>query len=422
MRSLYTLALAAALPFILLRLWWRGRRERGYRENIGERLGKYRAQPGDKIIWIHAVSVGEARAAAPLVRALERALPDHQLLLTCMTAAGRATLKEVYGESVLAAYLPYDYPGAVRGFLEHFWPRLGLLMETELWPNLLAACAEHGVPVLLANARMSEKSARRYARWAALTEPAWRSLAAACAQSAADAERLRALGAPRVEVTGNLKFDVLPSAQQVAAGRAWRARLGRPVLLLASTREGEEKLLLGEISRSESKSADPLIVVVPRHPQRFDEVAQWADARRSRTEIPDETQKIYLGDSMGEMAFYYAASDVALIGGSFVPLGGQNLIEALAVGTPVVAGPGMFNFSEATRLAVEAGAALQAPDAPSGVRLALELLLDPQKRRQMSAAGMKLCEAHRGATERHLQTCLRIMGSEQISGNPPAGR
>ena len=161
---------------------------------------------------------------------------------------------------------------------------------------------------------------------------------------------------------------------------------------------------------------------MPRHPQRFDEVAQWADARRSRSEIPDEKQKIYLGDSMGEMTFYFAASDVALIGGSFVPLGGQNLIEALAVGTPVVAGPSMFNFSEATRLAVEAGAALQAPDAASGVRLALELLLDPEKRSQMSAAGTKLCEAHRGATERHLQTCLRIMGSEQISGNPPVGR
>ena len=415
MRSLYTLALRAALPFILLRLWWRGRRERGYRQDIAERFGKYKSekvpsQAGEKVIWIHAVSVGEARAVAPLVHALKQALPGHRLLLTCMTAAGRATLKQLYGELALVAYLPYDYPGAVHGFLEHFQPRLGVLMETEIWPNLLAACVADGVPVLLANARLSEKSARRYARWAGLTAPALRSLAAVCAQSAADAERLRSLGAPPAEVTGNLKFDVLPAASQVVAGRAWRARLGRPVLLFASTREGEERMLLDAFSQSNRDSLENLLVViVPRHPQRFDDVAQWAHARRSRSELPNEKQKIYLGDTMGEMAFYFAASDAAVIGGSFVPLGGQNLIEALAVGTPVVLGPSMFNFSEATRLAVKVGAAIQAPDAASAVRVSLELLLDPEKRTRMSVAGRKLCEAHRGATERHLQACLRLL-------------
>jgi 3-deoxy-D-manno-octulosonic-acid transferase len=355
---------------------------------------------------VHAVSVGEARAAAPLVEALRAGFPDHAVLLTCTTAAGRDTLRQIHGAGALVTYLPYDLPGAVRGFLGHWRPRLGVLMETEVWPNLLAACAEAGVPVVLANARMSEKSARGYARWPALGRAMFASLAEVCAQSAADAERLRALGARNVAVTGNLKFDVEPDAAQLAAGRAWRARLGRPVLLLASTREGEEQLLLKEASQMKDL---PLIVIVPRHPQRFDEVAQWADARRSRQDVPDGKTKVYLGDTMGEMAFYFAACDVAVIGGSFLPLGGQNLIEALAAGAPVLTGPSMFNFAEATRLALEARAAIQAADAPSALREAVRLLGDPARRAQMAAAGKRLCEAHRGATARHLAVCLRLL-------------
>jgi 3-deoxy-D-manno-octulosonic-acid transferase len=229
---------------------------------------------------------------------------------------------------------------------------------------------------------------------------------------------LRELGAPPAEVTGNLKFDVLPAPSQIAAGRAWRERVARPVLLFASTREGEEKMLLDALSQAgqDSPRSSPetapenlLLVIVPRHPQRFDAVAQWADARRSLGQIPEAGKKIYLGDTMGEMAFYFAAADVAVIGGSFAPLGGQNLIEALAVGTPVVAGPSMFNFAEATRLAVKAGAAVQAADAAAAVRLSLALLSDTDRRRQMSATGMRLCETHRGATERHLRACLRLL-------------
>jgi len=310
----------------------------------------------------------------------------------------------VYGESVLDVFLPYDYPESVQAFLERFRPRLGVLMETELWPNLLAHCERRGVPVVLANARMSEKSARGYARWRALTAPGIRSLAAVCAQSEADAERLRALGAPRVEVTGNLKFDVSLDAAQLAAGRDWRTRVGRPVLLLASTRDGEERLLLKGIP------PDVLAVVVPRHPQRFDEVAQLADARRTQTQMPDRAVRTYLGDTMGEMAFYYAACDVAVIGGSFLPLGGQNLIEALAAGAPVVVGPSMYNFAEATRLALEAGAVIQVTDARSAVSEALELVSNPEKRNAMAAAGKKLCEAHRGATARHLEVLRRLTG------------
>ncbi|HWM43838.1 MAG TPA: 3-deoxy-D-manno-octulosonic acid transferase [Burkholderiales bacterium] len=405
MRLLYTVVLRLALPLILLRLWWRGRREPGYREHVPERFGIYSGARPAKALWLHAVSVGEARAAAPLVRALKGLLPDHTVVMTCTTAAGRETVKQVYGESVLDAFLPYDYPESVQGFLERFRPRLAVLMETELWPNLLAQCARHGVAVALANARMSEKSASGYRRWRALMGPGIRSLAAVCAQSEADAVRLRALGAPRVEVTGNLKFDVALDAAQLAAGREWKAKLGRQVLLFASTREGEEKILLEELKAKGSF----LVVIVPRHPQRFDEVAQWADARRSRNDVPDGRTRIYLGDTMGEMAFYYAACDVAVIGGSFLPLGGQNLIEALAAGAPVVFGPSMFNFAEATRLALDAGAAIQAGDAPSAIQRAVDLISDQQQRERMARAGKALCEAHRGATQRHLEVLKALV-------------
>jgi 3-deoxy-D-manno-octulosonic-acid transferase len=398
-RTLYTAALRLLLPFVLARLWLRGRREPGYREGISERFGVYRGEKPEKLVWVHAVSVGEARAAAPLVRALAARLPDHRILVTCTTAAGRETLKQVYGDSILVAFLPYDFPEAVQAFLAHFSPRLGVLMETEVWPNLLAGCAARGVPVVLANARLSEKSARGYLRLRSLAQPAFASLALVCAQSEADAARLRSVGARRVEVTGNLKFDVGPDPEQLAAGRAWRAAIGRPMLLLASTREGEEQMLLEELKADRNL----LVVIVPRHPQRFDDVAPMTQARRTRQPLPLPEHRLYLGDTMGEMPFYYAACDVAVIGGSFAPLGGQNLIEALACGSPVVVGPSMFNFAEATRLALEAGAVLQAANAVDAVKLAVSLMHDARLRRAMSAAGRKLCQTHRGATERHLK-------------------
>lgn len=414
-RFLYTLALRAAAPVILLRLWWRGAREPGYRRRIGERFGYYHEERHRRpLLWVHAVSVGEARASAALVRALAAGHPGHELLVTCMTAAGREALKELHGEAVTIAWLPYDYPGSARRFLEHFRPRLGLLAETELWPNLLAACADYGVPVLLANARMSAKSARAYARLPGLARPALASLALACAQSGEDAARLRALGARRVEVTGNLKFDGTPDQAKQAEGRAWRARLGRPVLLLASTREGEEKMLLEAIPAGNEKL---LVLVVPRHPRRFEEVAVlvakdgFPVSRRSRSHdsMPAARDRVHLGDTMGEMDFYYAAADVAVIGGSFAPRGGQNLIEACAAGVPVVLGPSMFNFADATRLALAAGAAEQAGDAASAMRLASALLADSGKRTAMGEAGRKLCAAHQGATQRHLDLCLEIL-------------
>ena len=411
-RLLYTVVIMAALPFILARLWWRGRREPFYRRRIGERFGQYRDIPsGRPLIWVHAVSVGEARASAELVRALGTAHPGFDLLLTCMTAAGREALRGLHGESVQVAWLPYDYPGAVRRFLEHFRPCLAVLVETEIWPNLVAACGEHGVPVLLANARMSEKSALGYRRWRGLARPAIAALTVVCAQSEEDAARLRALGARRIEVTGNVKFDSTPDEAKRAEGRAWRERLGRPVLLLASTREGEEKVLLDALPVRDETTRDEklLVLVVPRHPRRFNEVSALSQSRRSLDPLPAADHRVYLGDTMGEMDFYYAAADVAVIGGSFVPLGGQNLIEACAAGVPVVFGPSMFNFSEASRLALEAGAAVQAADAAGAIREALRLLSNSAEREKMGAAGKRLCETHRGATQKHLDLCGELL-------------
>jgi 3-deoxy-D-manno-octulosonic-acid transferase len=410
MRALYTLLLRLVLPLVLVRLWWRGRAEPLYREAVGERLGHYEGDRPEKLIWIHAVSVGESRAAAPLVRALAGAFADHGILVTCTTAAGRETIKQLYGESVLLAYLPYDLPEAVQHFLEYYRPRLGILMETELWPNLLAQCARNGVPMLLANARLSMRSARAYRRWGALARPAIGALAGVCAQTAEDAARLRALGARNVEVTGNLKFDVDPDTAQLAAGRAWRAQVARPMVLLASTRESEEDMLLAGAGGQTLRSVPgALMVVVPRHARRFDEVAKWAQSRRTQAP-PAPGDRVHLGDTMGEMAFYYAACDVAVIGGSFAPLGGQNLIEALAAGAPVIVGPHMYNFAEATRLAVGAGAAVQARDAREAMMRAAALLADDVTRARMSEAGRALCAAHRGATARHLAVCRRLLG------------
>ena len=409
-RVLYTLALCAAAPFVLLRLWWRGRRESGYRRRIGERFGRYREAPPERpVLWLHAVSVGEARASAALVRALAAANTQYAVLVTCMTAAGRETVKELHGQSVHIAWLPYDYPGAVRRFLEHFRPRLGVLVETEIWPNLLAACGAYGVRVLLANARMSEKSARGYGRWRGLARPALAALSAVCAQSEEDAARLRALGAKRVAVSGNLKFDSAPDDAKRAEGRAWRERLGRPVLLLASTREGEEKMLLDALP---AWDGELLVLIVPRHPRRFDEVALFSQSRRSKGQVPAAQDRVHLGDTMGEMDFYYAAADVAVIGGSFAPRGGQNLIEACAAGVPVVLGPSMFNFAEATRLALEAGAVVQAGDAAAAIREAVRLLADAGKRAAMGQAGKELCAAHRGATQQHLLVCEELLKAE----------
>jgi 3-deoxy-D-manno-octulosonic-acid transferase len=414
LRALYNVALHLALPYIPLRLWWRGRKEPAYRQHLGQRFGRYAARPPQPVIWVHAVSLGETRAAQPLVNALRARYPDHALLVTHMTATGREAATNLYGEFATLAFLPYDLPWAVRRFVAHFRPRLGIVMETELWPNLLRECRSAGVPVLLANARLSEKSAAGYRRIGSLARAALADLAAVAAQTEADAARLAALGARDVAVTGNLKFDSTVPPELVARGRELRRLFGeRPVLLAASTREGEEALILDALARAPLAGA--LTVIVPRHPQRFDEVAGLlrsrglAFGRRSEARPVPAAAAFALGDSMGEMTAYYAAADVAFIGGSLLPYGAQNLIEACAVGAPVLIGPSTYNFAQAAAEAAAAGAVVQIADADELVREAGRLLADRTARERMGEAGRHFCAAHRGATGRTMAIVERLL-------------
>lgn len=407
-RALYDILWYALLPWLPLRLWWRGRREPGYREKIGERFGRYGpARVPPNVVWIHAVSLGETRAAAPLVARVLKEMPDATVLLTHMTATGRAAGASLAQERVVQAWLPYDVPFAVRRFLAHWKPRFGLLMETEVWPNLVAQCAASGVPLFLVNARLSERSQRGYGRFASLTKPMFAAVAGVAAQTESDAQRLRACGAREVEVTGNLKFDLRAGGDVRARGRALRELFGagRPVWIAASTREGEEALILDAIGQAPLPEG-ALTVVVPRHPQRFDEVGALLAARGLRfvrrsanVPVPHDVGFV-LGDSLGELLAYYAAADVAFVGGSLLPLGGQNLIEPIATGTPTLVGPHTFNFAEAAAQAVDAQAALRVGDAAMLAREVADLLRDPARRARMRDAALAFHAAHGGATDR----------------------
>jgi len=415
-RAAYSLLLRVGLPLYLLRVLWRGRAEPLYSTAIGERIGRYRNAVLPGALWIHAVSLGETRAAAPLIAALRRARPGLRLLLTHGTATGRAAGRELLRDGDLQAWLPWDTPGGVRRFLAHFVPAAGVLMETEIWPNVLAEAKGRRLPTMLANARLSERSRRRGQRVDALLRPAFQSLAGAFAQTEADAVRLREAGiAGEVVVVGNLKFDLAPEPSLIERGRSWKATLGtRPAVLAAVTREGEEASLLA--AWRAVAAPRPLLVVVPRHPQRFEAVAAliaeagFSLSRRSAwPESPPEDAAavdVWLGDSMREMPAWYALADVALLGGSFAPLGGQNLIEAAACGCPVVMGPHTFNFADAAELALAAGAAIRVATMEEGVARALALGQGEERRRR-SVAGLAFATAHRGAAARMAEGILR---------------
>ncbi|MBY0579979.1 MAG: lipid IV(A) 3-deoxy-D-manno-octulosonic acid transferase [Burkholderiales bacterium] len=396
-RFFYTLILRALFPLVLARLLLRGWRQRAYRFHIPERFGFYGPVPEGKVIWLHAVSVGETRAAAPLIAKLAQACPGHPILITHMTPTGRETGERLYGEFASICYLPYDYPFAVKRFLKHFKPEIGLLMETELWFNLIHLCKKNDVPLFLVNARLSEKSLKRYARFPKLAKQSLNDLAAIAAQTGGDAARLEKLGAGNVSVCGNLKFDVHPP-ENIADFRAFFDK--RPVFLAASTREGEEALLLDAFGE------DLLLVIVPRHPQRFMEVENLlrskgiAYAKRSENKSITPDERVFLGDSMGEMFSYYASCDCAYIGGSLLPFGGQNLIEAASLGKPVFIGPYTYNFDEAARLALEAGAAIRVENAVELAKAAGMLLEDPERLAEMGRAGLKFAESNRGAAQK----------------------
>jgi 3-deoxy-D-manno-octulosonic-acid transferase len=405
MRVLYALLWIVAVPFVLARLAWRSRRQPGYLENLGERFGSYPEAKSGPYIWIHAVSVGETRAAAPLVEALRERHPQHSILVTHMTPTGRATSRELFGDRVERAWLPYDLGFAVRRFLAHYRPEMGIVLETEIWPRLFEEAARAGIPVMLANGRLSRRSADGYARAPALARWAFANLAGVAAQSEEDARRFEGIGAHSVAVTGNVKFDLaIPDAMTVR-GERFRERFGagRTVWVAGSTRDGEEALLLDAFSKAELPR-DVLLVIVPRHPQRFDEVARLVEARglalarRSHESPVPDTTPVVLGDSMGEMLAYYFAADVVIVGGSLLAFGGQNLIEACALGRPVIVGPHTFNFTEAAEGAIAAGAALRVADARAALDAAASL--DAAKRRDMGRRGAAFVDAHRGAVRR----------------------
>ena len=413
-QSLYTLLWLVVLPFAFMRLLLRGQREPGYRQAIGGRLGFGDRVPPRPTIWIHAVSVGETRAAAPLIALLRTRFPGHRLLLTQMTAAGRQSARSLYGPDVDLAWLPWDLPWAQRSFLRRWRPRLGILMETEIWPNLLCECERAGVPVVLANARLSARSAARYARSPAFVQATLNRLTRIISQTPADAARFSALGATRVSVAGNMKFDIVPAPHQIALGQTWRQTLQpRPIVLLASTRDGEEKMLLDAFAHT--LPADALLVIAPRHPQRFDDVAALVASRglsmcrRSAGHLPDGATRIWLGDSMGEMPAWYALADVAIMGGCWLPLGGQNLIEACAAGCPVVVGPHTFNFTQAVDDAISAGAAVRVPDTAHLADTVEQLLDSAPQRKRMREAGQAFASAHRGAAGRILAELTALL-------------
>jgi 3-deoxy-D-manno-octulosonic-acid transferase len=417
-RSGYSTVLRVAKPVYVMRLWWRGRAEPLYRHAIGERMGAYKEPRTEGWVWVHAVSLGETRAAAALIEALRARIPGMRLLLTHSTATGREAGAALLREGDRQAWLPYDTPGVVERFFGQFAPSVGVLMETEIWPNLLHSAQRHGVRMVLANARLSEKSQRKGRRLAAVLHPAVESLSLVLAQTAADAARLQEAGAPHVSVSGNLTFDMAPDEALVARGRAWRSALDRPVLLFAVSREGEEAMLLAAWAKLPMQ-ARPLLLIVPRHPQRFDEVAALVKsaglnlARRSAwTNAPPAealAADAWLGDSMREMPLYYGLGDVALLGGSFAPLGGQNLIEAAACGCPVVMGPHTFNFAEAAELAEASGAAVRVADVDAGLAAALRMLADPAGLRATSAEATAFAAQHRGAAARMAEAIQALL-------------
>lgn len=438
-RLVYTLLWLLALPFALLRLLWRARREAGYRQHIAERLGFYPPLPPGNWLWLHAVSVGETRAAQPLIDALLAHSPTLHILLTHMTPGGRHTGEILFAQYLAnrrmhQAYIPYDIPWLVRRFLRHTRAQLGLLIETEVWPNLIWQARLQNIPIALVNARMSLRSFERAKRFGHLSHALFSALPLALAQTQADAQRLKQLGTTKVQVCGNIKFDIHPQATGISKGIVLRQYLGvqRRILCAASTREGEEALILNAwiaLQKMHAWAREALLIIVPRHPQRAAQLAQEARTRGFtvllRSALPADmsqlttpvdhasmaTTQILIGDSLGEMWMYYSAGDLALIGGSLLPFGGQNLIEACALGKPVLLGPHVFNFSQASEDARQCGAAVQIPsiDNQALVTHIAELLNDTARLTQMGAAGVQFAQAHRGATQRTMDAIIPLL-------------
>lgn len=426
-RGVYTLALRALAPLVWLWMGHRARRAGGQWDIFSrERFGRFPVIGGascqsmptstapftDAPVWVHAVSLGETRAAEPLVRQLlDRGLP---VLLTHMTATGQAEGARLFQDAIdrgqlRQVWVPYDFPGAAARFMANYRPRFGLLIEREIWPNLLAAARLAGVRMALVSARFSASSLRQASRLGSVMREALSGLDLVLAQTAEDANRLVQAGASQPIVTGNLKFDLVLPAAQEQAGSVWREQLGRPVVAVASTREGEDAPFIDAIKRRATQAGAPLFLLIPRHPQRFEDAARRLSdsgldyVRRSSGALPTADTVVLLGDTLGEMAFFYAAADVAIVAGSFAPLGGQNLIEACAAGVPVIVGPHTFNFQQAADDAVAAGAVLRAAVPDEAVTEALALLADEDRLKRTGHAARAWFETHSGAVARTMK-------------------
>jgi 3-deoxy-D-manno-octulosonic-acid transferase len=416
----YALLMTLLQPALALKLRWRARREPAYGQRMAQRWGRYEAPAeAGPWLWLHAVSLGETRAAAPLLAALRQRCPGLRVVLTHSTATGWEAGQALLAPGDRQVWAPWDAPAAVAGFFEHWSPRVGLLMETEVWPGWMREAQRRGVPMVLVNARLSARSAQRLSRWPQLMRPAYAALSQALAQSAEDAQRLQDAGVSRCAVVGNLKYDMPVDTQRLALGRRWRQGLGRPVAVLASSREGEEQAWVDAMGQPQATALQWLIV--PRHPQRVEAVVQllaragWGVQRRSTwpEEGPPPTQgpTVWLGDSLGEMALYYGLSDVALLGGSFAPLGGQNLIEAMACDCPVITGPSLFNFAQAAQ-DLQGQALATVADLPAAVALAQAWAHAPDAAARRAAGAAQVAQ-HAGAvaaTVRALAPQLDQMG------------
>jgi len=421
-RFFYSALFYLLIPLILIRLLWRSAKAPEYRRRWPERFGflpTTNQSTTTKTIWVHSVSLGETLAAVPMIRRLQQRYPEAQLAVTTMTPTGSACVKNTFGDTVYHVYAPYDLPCAVNRFLRRVRPDLLIIMETELWPNLIHGCADQDIPVVLANARLSEKSARGYRRFAALTGPMLRSINYVAVQHEEDGNRFLALGlpAPQLLVTGNIKFDLtLDEPMRARAARLkaqWQAGCGRPILLVASTHRGEDDILLDAFERIRQHVPALLLVLVPRHPERFDDVTQRCltrglnTVRRSSGKPPAETDQVLIGDTMGELLVFFGACDIAFVGGSLVPTGGHNLIEPAAWQVPVLSGPHLFNFADASRLLLEAGGMAICKDARSIADSVTLLLGDPETAAQMGVAAKIVAEKNRGALDRLLAVIER---------------
>jgi len=419
-RYWYNLLLHLALPLVLLRLLWRTLRAPAYSKRIAERfaLGLPKLKTGG--IWLHAVSLGESIAAAPLVEALLKRYPDLPICLTCMTPTGSARISALFGQRVQHCYLPYDLPWAARRFVRRLRPKLAILMETELWPNHIHQCARLGIPVVLANGRLSERSAKGYARLGGLTRSMLAELSWLAVQTPVEAQRFCALGASpeRVAVTGSIKFDITPPAEISERAQAlrkhWQAE-NRPLWIAASTHAGEDEILLAAHQKLLQLKLDALLILVPRHPERFTSIHQLikkqalAVKRRSTGETVEEATQVLLGDTLGELLLLYALADLAFVGGSLVAHGGHNLLEPAALGKPLLSGPHCFNFADIAAQLKQAGALQTVTDADQLTAALTNLWNNPAQAKAMQQAAQSVVKANQGALGRLLDGLARYL-------------